>query len=340
MNHRRSWLKAVLSGCALAVGDRTPGAKEPIPAPPALAANEVADTRFGVKGDGTTNDRVALQRAIDCTVGKTLVITGRSRIDAKGLYIRSGSHIRFAPGASIKILAHDADTYQVLRIWDVQRVVLENATVDGSKELNAAPSGEQGIGISIVGSSDITLISPTTVNCWGDGIYIAGSYVGRLPYACNIKVIDHHASGCRRQGVSIISARNVVFDHPVWTDIKGTAPSAGLDIEPDHNSNILENIRIISPYTRNCEVGILVWLNALPGPVPRSVSVEISNHRDEASRAAAFSVSGLRLRGSVVTGRIASISPVWEHPHGKGFLSYDFDASGPQIVLTNPVTIR
>jgi hypothetical protein len=131
-----------------------------------------------------------------------------------------------------------------------------------------------------------------------------------------------------------------VFDHPVWTDIKGTAPSAGLDIEPDDNSDVVENIRIISPYTRNCEVGILVWLKALPGTVPRNVSVEISNHHDEASRQAAFSVSGLRLRGNVVTGRIASISPVWEHPLGKGFLSYDFDTDGPQIVLANPMTIR
>jgi hypothetical protein len=337
---RRRWLKAVLSGGTLATLSINSGACATVMMPRRLVSGEVADTTFGVKGDGTTNDRLALQRAIDGTLGKTLVITGRSRIDAQGLTLRTGSHIRFAPGASLKLLAHKADDYQVLRIWDVERVVVENACVDGSKELNAAIGGEEGIGISIVGSSQVTLISPTTINCWGDGIYIAGSYGHGLPYANNISVLDHHASGCRRQGVSIISARDVVFDHPVWTDIAGTAPSAGLDIEPDHNSNLLENIRIISPYTRNCTVGILVWLDALPGPVPRNVTIMISNHHDETSRDAAFSVSGLRLRGRVVTGLITSVSPVWEHPRAKDFLSYDFDAAGPKIVLTHPVTIR
>jgi hypothetical protein len=332
MTRRRTVLKAALLGLSV----------EMISARVDAADDEVIDKWYGVKGDGITNDRVALQRAIDnaAGVGKTLVITGRSRVDVSGLTCRTGSRIRFAMGASIKFLPHGEDTYQVLRIWDVQRVTLENANVDGSKELNSARGGENGIGISIVGSSDITLINPTTVNCWGDGIYLAGSYVHKLPYAENIKVVNHHASGCRRQGVSIISAKNVVFDHPVWTDIQGTAPSAGLDIEPDDNTNVLENIRIISPYTRNCQVGILIWLKLIAGPVPKQVSIEITDHRDEASREAAFSVSGLRLKGHAVRGRIASVAPVWERPRGKGFLSYEQDSDGPQIVVNDPKTIR
>jgi parallel beta-helix repeat protein len=338
MNRRRALLKAALAAGIFDLVAARAGAAAEHPG----GDKEVIDSWFGVKGDGVTNDRVALQRAIDNAVGvgKTLVITGKSRVDVTGLTVRTGSRIRFANGASIKFLPHDEDTYQVLRLWDVQNVIIENANVDGSKELNSARGGENGIGISVVGSSNVTLTNPITINCWGDGIYIAGSYAKKLPYAENIKVTNHHASGCRRQGVSIISAKTVLFDHPVWTDIQGTAPSAGLDIEPDHNSDIIENVRIVSPYTRNCTVGILVWLKLIAGPEPRNVSIEITNHHDEMSRDAAFSVSGLRLHGNKVTGRIASISPVWDRPRGKGFLSYEQDDGGPQIVVADPKTIR
>ena len=65
------------------------------------------------------------------------------------------------PGASLKLLAHDTQNYEVIRIWDVRHVVLENPRVDGSKELNAATGGEWGMGISIAGSTDVTILSPT-----------------------------------------------------------------------------------------------------------------------------------------------------------------------------------
>ena len=68
------------------------------------AADEVVDRWFGVSADGKTNDRPALQKAVDSSVGKTLVITGPCRIDAQGLHMRSNSRVRFAPGASLKLL--------------------------------------------------------------------------------------------------------------------------------------------------------------------------------------------------------------------------------------------
>ena len=62
--------------------------------------DEVIDRSFGVKADGKTNDLAALQKAVDNSVGKTLVITGPCRIDAEGLHMRNNSRVRFAPGGS------------------------------------------------------------------------------------------------------------------------------------------------------------------------------------------------------------------------------------------------
>jgi hypothetical protein len=312
-----------------------------ISAPQAAAASAtevVVDTWFGVKGDGKTNDKANLQNAVDRSVGKTLLITGQSRIDASGLDMRTGSHLRFAPNASIKLLAHNEVFYQMLRIWDVRKVVLENATLDGSKELNSAKKdpaqGGYGMGISIAGSSDVAILSTATVNCWGDGIYIANSYAQKDKCSSAIRVIDHRASRCRRQGVSIISGRDVLFENPLWENIGGTDPSAGLDIEPNSNQDVLENIRIVSPTTRNCRTGILVYLKEIPGPIAKNVQVEISNHRDESSTDAAFSVSGLQTEGHVVTGRIVSFSPTWVNPRLAEVKSVGYDNAGPAIVVT------
>lgn len=304
------------------------------------SADEVIDRSFGVRADGKTNDRAALQKAVDMSVGKTLVITGPCRIDAQGLHMRNNSRVRFAPGASLKLLPHDTQNYEVIRIWDVRHVLLENPRVDGSKELNTATGGEWGMGISIAGSTDVTILSPSTINCWGDGIYIANSFANGLPYSSDIRVMNHYASGCRRQGVSIISARSVLFDHPVWENIAGTPPSAGLDIEPNGNTDIVENIRIVDPTTRHCQVGILVWLQALPGNHEKYVSVMISGHKDEDSREAAFSVSGLKTKGRIVGGYITSNSPTWIRPGADAYVNNDYDRTGPKINITNPTIVR
>lgn len=333
MVDRRRVLHSLLIGAAGAVGAAGFGARA------AVKREVVTDKSFGVKGDGKTNDRIALQNAIDRSVDQTLLITGQCRIDAKGLDLRRDSHVRFAPGASIKLLPHDTSFYSMFRIWDVSNVLVENAVLDGSKELNAAKpalrENGHGMGFSIAGSTEVTLISPKTVGCWGDGIYIANSYEVPFKYSSNIRVVNHHANRCRRQGLSIISGRNIVFESPLWENIGGTQPEAGMDAEPNSNADILENIRIVNPVTRNCRYGIIVWLEEIVGPVPKHVDIGITNHRDESATDAAFAVSSLKLNGRKVSGQIVSHSPTWVGARMSTVESIDYDRAGPKIVVTN-----
>src|ERR1700710_1031778 len=166
----------------------------------AEAADErvVIDKSYGVKGDGATNDRAALQAALDASVGRTLLITGQCRIDVKGLDIPSGSRVSFATGASISLLPHTSANYQMLRVWDARDVLIENAFLDGQKRLNRTTpdpkGGGFGMGISLAGSTNIRIVAPVTNDCWGDGIYIANSYKTHAPSSA-IHVSDHRASG-------------------------------------------------------------------------------------------------------------------------------------------------
>ena len=293
----------------------------------------LTDTSFGVKGDGITNDRVALQAAIDGSVGQILLITGQSRIDITGLTLRSNTHIRFAQGASIKLLAHNTDWYQMMRIWDVSNVNIESPYLDGSKSLNAATSGEWGMGISIAGSSNVTITSPTTIDCWGDGIYIANSYIEDGVTSKAVTITNHLADGCRRQGVTIISGDTITFDHPVWQNIGGTAPQAGLDIEPNDNTAVFRAIRIVSPKTLGCAgPGIQIDLGSLAGPVAKTVDIQITNHIDNSQTDGPFSVGGLEPSGYIVTGAITSTNPVWKENWYLG----DWMPSGPNVSVVNP----
>ncbi|WP_244817777.1 right-handed parallel beta-helix repeat-containing protein [Caballeronia sp. Lep1P3] len=290
------------------------------------------DKSFGVKGDGTTNDRAALQAAIDGSVGQILLITGKSRIDATGLTLRSNTHIRFAQGASIKMLPHNTSTYQMMRVADVSNVNIEAPYLDGSKELNSAGSGEFGMGISITGATGVTITNPTTINCWGDGIYIGNSGGGSGKTSSNVSISGHHANGCRRQGATITSGNGITFTNPLWENISGTAPSCGLDIEPDDNSAVLQAIKIVSPTTQGCAgPGIQVYLGAFPGPVSKNVDIQITNHTDNC-KIGPFGVGGLQLNGRVVTGAITSTNPVWKQNWYLG----DWDSKGPKVSVVNP----
>lgn len=328
---------ATTSAASSTAASSTPVASSTQAAATSTAGTVDAST-FGVKADGVTNDRAALQKAIDGSVGKILLISGKVRIDSSGLDLRTNSHLRFASGASIKLLAHNTASYQILRLWDVNNVQIENAYLDGSKELNSATNdpndGGQGMGISIAGATNSTITSPTTINCWGDGIYIGNSYHSRTTPSNAITITKHVADGCRRQGATITSGSNITFDTPTWSNTQGTLPSAGLDIEPNDNNAVLSNIKVISPTTNNCRYGILVYLGALPGPVAKAVTIDITNHRDNASYHVAYAVGGLQLNGYSVTGHISSDNPVYMHS-ALGFSKTNWDNAGPAVEVTN-----
>ncbi|QIE24815.1 hypothetical protein [Caballeronia sp. SBC2] len=306
--------------------------------PPTTIVNA---SSFGVKADGSTNDRVALQNAINGSVGKILLISGQVRIDVTGVALLTNSYIRFASGASIKLLPHNSTFYQVMRIWDVQNVTVQNAYIDGSKELNsAAPSansGGGGMGISICGASNVTLTSPTTIDTWGDGIYIANSYKAAATVTSNVTVSNHISNGVRRNGATIISGSGITFTNPVWENCSGTMPSAGLDIEPNSNADVLSNIKIVTPTTTNCHFGINIYLANLPGAVAKNVSIAISNHTDNAANDAGFYVSGLTLNGHTVSGLITSASPTFVGSKS-GYRLSAWDMSGPSVEVTNVTT--
>jgi hypothetical protein len=65
------------------------------------------------------------------------------------------------------------------------------------------------------------------------------------------------SDGNRRQGLSIIEADGVLVTDSVFSNTHGTRPSAGIDLEPDHPSQQIVNLRIQnSKFLNNAGPGI------------------------------------------------------------------------------------
>lgn len=307
-----------------------------------LTVSEIAAVRAGTAGDM----RAKLQLALDAAAGGTL------RINA-GLWqmtplpddvtvglcldVPSNTKVVFDAGASIELTAHNNTIYQMIRVWERENVTIEYPKLDGRRDLNAAVSGEFGMGIDVRASNNVHIIDPVTDNTWGDGIYVG--MVGVVS-SSNLTIDNPHADNCRRQGMSIVSVSNVTVNNPVWTNISGTAPAAGLDIEPNGNDAVLEGIRINNPHTASCAFGILIELGVFAGVVDKSIDIEIIGHRDTGSTNG-YVVSGLDTAAGVnaVHGSIVSSDPVWVSSGNQAFVAAEHDNLGPTVRVVRPTVI-
>ncbi len=99
--------------------------------------------------------------------------------------------------------------------------------------------------LSFKSCSRVRIAGLTLADSGGDGIYLG---VARKAVPCSDFVIkDVTCVNNYRQGISVISARNLLIEDCVLKDTGGTAPMAGIDFEPNHDSEELSNCVM-----RNC----------------------------------------------------------------------------------------
>jgi len=107
----------------------------------------------------------------------------------------------------------------------------------------------------------------------GDGIYLG---TGALGYCADVVIRDVVCHDNHRQGISVISAVNLLIENCVLANTGGTAPQAGIDFEPNG-----PNDKLVNCLMRNCVIennagaGILIYLKPLSKQSdPISIRVE------------------------------------------------------------------
>ncbi|WP_159016117.1 right-handed parallel beta-helix repeat-containing protein [Cognatiluteimonas profundi] len=212
---------------------------------------------FGVRGDGVHDDTLALQRAVDALPsdgGTVRVGPGNYLVDpARSLRLRSRMHLQLAPGATLVAKSNALERAYVVLIQDAHDVEVSGGAIVGDRDRHLGLGGEWGHGLTSRGSSAVTIRDIRISRCWGDGISIGAdaSRPGRpVPTSRDVVVARVVCVGNRRQGLTIGRSQNVRVYDSEFSDTGGTAPQAGIDIEPDSPSDA-GDIRIERCLVRN-----------------------------------------------------------------------------------------
>ncbi|MEO9891002.1 right-handed parallel beta-helix repeat-containing protein [Aurantibacter sp.] len=129
--------------------------------------------------------------------------------------------------------------------------------------------------ISLRGCVNFKIKDLTLRDSGGDGIYIAGS---KSRIFCEDIIIDNIKSlNNKRQGLSIISGKNIQINNSIFSETIGTLPGAGLDIEPNRPEDIIDNIKISnSRFINNYGPGIKLALHKLTAK-SEDISIFVDN---------------------------------------------------------------
>ena len=235
-------------------------------------------------------------------------------INRAGLSIGSKKTIVFQKNSQIKYQGPaNGKIWDIIKIYNVQDVKIINANIIGSRYSKEKQSGEWSAGISVLNSRNVIIKNPKISDTLGDGIFI-GSEDGGVSE--NVQVTGGWINNVRRNGISITSGRNVFLNNILISNTNGTAPEAGIDIEPSIEPEFIENVNLTDIYTFNNKVsGIAVNMNALSTEKTKDVkfiSITISNHTDVGSAYAFGTSLNENKKLFDAKGVINIINPKWE----------------------------
>jgi hypothetical protein len=199
-------------------------------------------------------------------------------------------------------------------------------------------SGEFRHCLAIEGATNVTIGGIQCNDSGGDGAYIGE---GRQGYSANIKILNSGFDNNRRQGLSLISGREIVITNCTFSNTSGTAPSAGIDIEPNQTSDFLQDIVIDRSSSTGNEGSGLVFgierLNASSSPV----SIKVSNFKSERNTESGFSATNgqdgatYSVPGTILVTDSTSISD------GKyGAIASYWEAGGASLTFQNLTVVN
>ncbi len=121
--------------------------------------------------------------------------------------------------------------------------------------------------LQIRGSRNIKVLGLELRKSGGDGIYIGTGnkdLEGSINYSKDIYIKDVILNDHYRQGISVISAENLLIEDSIIVNTYGHSPEAGIDFEPNNNTQRLVNCIVRNnEITNNSGSGILIYITQL-----------------------------------------------------------------------------
>ena len=225
-----------------------------------VTAGKIAQAHAIWWGFDANDSTAQLQAALDCNA--PVIIVDCPVIDGKAypwivrpLTVKGNREIVFAPNA--ELLAKQGE---FLKRNDclVSVVGQSNVTLRAEKagtatfrmrktDYHKEPylKAEWRHALNIKSSSNIVVDGLNMVDSGGDGIYLGKSMPGVTNK--NVTIRNVVCDGNNRQGISVITAENLLIENTILRNTWGTAPQAGIDFEPNQDDEKLANCVM-----RNC----------------------------------------------------------------------------------------
>jgi len=199
---------------------------------------------FGALRDGITDDTVACNKAIAFT-NRVFFSSGQYLINPypPGILLHSNSHLILSSGTILKAKANDFERYDIFKALNASNILIDGngALIQGERNEHTGSTGEWGFGIDFRGVKNSVIQNLTIVDCWGDGLYIAASDDNDATTRCeNIKIQNVVIKNSRRNNISVVGGKYIYFNNVICQGANGTAPEAGIDLEPNNQTIVNE----------------------------------------------------------------------------------------------------
>ncbi len=312
-------LGKILLICALAVVFSVKGA---VIAPDAgkieaVKSGKVTEARASWWGFDPADSTAMLQQAIDSGVRKLVIDNTGGEWRTLPLKLRSDLELVLADGV---VLRAKPDAFQGLNDSLLEAVKVKNLIIRGEgkaeirmnrqdyRDTARYKHSEWRHTLSLRSSENIQIRDITIAESGGDGIYIGRTNGGNALAGCrDITIENVICAGHLRQGISVISAENLLIRNSKFIRTGGTPPAAGIDYEPNYPDEFLVNcVAENCDFSENQGSGIEFFLANLTGD-SRPVSIEFRNCRSVGNRknvAVLLTTYGLSLSRTPFTGKI------------------------------------
>lgn len=244
-------------------------------------ANKPSVVKASWWGFDETESTQALQAAIDSGADKVIVQNMGQPWIVDEIQLASDQELNFEEG-SVILAKRGAFKGKNDSLFTAR--LKQNVTLNGNGAIfrmwktdyhtDAYDKAEWRHCLSVLSCANVKVYGLTLADSGGDGIYLGVAERGVTN--TNVHIKDVICDGNNRQGISVISAENLLIENTLLKNTSGTAPQAGIDFEPNHPGE-----KIVNCVMRNCvaenNVGaaFVLYLRPLDGTsAPISVRIE------------------------------------------------------------------
>jgi hypothetical protein len=290
---------------------------------------------FGIVADGATDQSSLIQSLLNNGNYRKLHFPkSNASYRIKSIRVSSGRTLTFEEGTIVEGMGNLGMTERMIYIYDASDIVIRGYNVTFKDHRNNYTTGQHRHIFSLEGVSNAVIEGISANDSGGDGFYLGGASVKK--YCENVKLINVQAKNNRRQGISVVSGKNIDIINAIISETNGNAPASGIDLEPGLADHVLEGIRIENPRTfANAGPGIIISPGALAG-TGKVIDIVVSNHIDDGS---AYGMLVTTVSG-ILPGSINIENPTWKNSKLNAFVARNWGSRACAVEVINPTVIN